>query len=150
MDGGGPREDGVAEGGAAEVADAELHPGDAAVARGHVRAHARQRLRHQRRHAAVQHLERLAAGGGHEEAPGEPRRGELLHLEPEGVQRRVQLRHHLGPGFLRRNRGCWLPRRRRGAAVHGATGRRWLGSDLGSEASASKLEGVDFVFGARA
>ena len=62
VDGDGPREDGVAEGGAAEVVDAELHPGDAAVARGHVRAHARQRLRHQRRHAAVQHLEGLPAG----------------------------------------------------------------------------------------
>ena len=59
VDGDGPREDGVAEGGAAEVVDAELHPGDAAVARGHVRAHARQRLRQQRRHAAVQHLEGL-------------------------------------------------------------------------------------------
>lgn len=59
VDGEGPREDGVAEGGAPEVVDAELHPGDAAVARRHVRAHARQRLRHQRRHAAVQHLERL-------------------------------------------------------------------------------------------
>lgn len=59
MDGDGLREDGVAEGGAAEVVDAELHAGDAAVPRRHVRAHARQRLRHQRRHAAVQHLERL-------------------------------------------------------------------------------------------
>jgi len=59
MDGDGLREDGVAEGGAAEVVDAELHAGDAAVPRRHVRAHACQRLRHQRRHAAVQHLERL-------------------------------------------------------------------------------------------
>jgi hypothetical protein len=59
VDGDGLREDGVAEGGAAEVVDAELHAGDAAVPRRHVRAHARQRLRHQRRHAAVQHLERL-------------------------------------------------------------------------------------------
>ena len=59
VDGDGLREDGVAEGGAAEVVDAELHAGDAAVPGRHVRAHARQRLRHQRRHAAVQHLERL-------------------------------------------------------------------------------------------
>jgi hypothetical protein len=64
VDGDGPREDGVPEGGAAEVVDAELHPGDAAVARGHVRAHARQRLRHQRRHAAVQHLEGLPGTRG--------------------------------------------------------------------------------------
>jgi hypothetical protein len=56
---GGADEDGVAEGGAAEVVDAELHAGDAAVARRHVRPHARQPLRYQRRHAAVQHLERL-------------------------------------------------------------------------------------------
>ena len=62
MDGDGPREDGVAGGGAPEVVDAELHAGDAAVARRHVRAHARQALRDQRRHAAVQHLERLPAG----------------------------------------------------------------------------------------
>jgi hypothetical protein len=33
-----------------------------------VRAHARQRLRHQRRHAAVQHLERLSVPGGHTQA----------------------------------------------------------------------------------
>ena len=59
MNGGGPREDGVAEGGAAEVADAELHPDHAAEPGRHVRTHARQRLRHQRRHAAVQHLEGL-------------------------------------------------------------------------------------------
>ena len=59
MDGDGPREDGVAGGGAPEVVDAELHAGDAAVSRRHVRAHARQALSYQRRHAAVQHLERL-------------------------------------------------------------------------------------------
>ena len=62
MDGDGPREDGVAGGGAPEVVDAELHAGDAAVSRGHVRAHARQALRDQRRHAAVEHLVRLPAG----------------------------------------------------------------------------------------
>ena len=62
MDGDGPREDGVAGGGAPEVVDAELHAGDAAVAQGHVRPHARQALSDQRRHAAVQHLERLPAG----------------------------------------------------------------------------------------
>ena len=61
VDGDGSREDGVADAGAPEVADAELHAGDAAVARGHVRPHAGQRLRYQGRHAAVQHLERLPA-----------------------------------------------------------------------------------------
>jgi hypothetical protein len=47
----------------------------------------------------------LAAGGRDDEAAGDPRRGELLHLEPEGVQRRVQLRHV----------GCFL----RSCRVHG-------------------------------
>jgi hypothetical protein len=109
---GGADEDGVAEGGAAEVVDAELHAGDAAVARRHVRPHARQPLRYQRRHAAVQHLERLAAGGGDEEAAGDLRGGDPLDLEPHGVERRVQLLR-LGP---RR------PRRRRRGVVHAGAG----------------------------
>jgi hypothetical protein len=115
VDGDGPREDGVPEGGAAEVVDAELHPGDAAVARGHVRAHARQRLRHQRRHAAVQHLEGLAAGGRDEEAAGDPGRGELLDLEADGVQRRIQLAR-LGAGALLHRRLLLPPPR---GVVHG-------------------------------
>lgn len=113
MDRDGTREDGVADAGAPEVADAELHAGDAAVAGRHVRPHARQPLRYHRRHAAVQHLERLAAGGRDEEAAGEPRRRDLFDLEAEGVERRVQLRR-LGVGA----------RRRRGRGVaHGAAPR---------------------------
>lgn len=59
VNGDGAREDDVADGGAAEVVDAEVHAGHAPVPRRHVRPHAGHPLRHQRRHAAVEHLERL-------------------------------------------------------------------------------------------
>jgi hypothetical protein len=64
----------------------------------------------------------LAAGGRDDEAAGDPRRGELLHLEPEGVQRRVQLRHV----------GCFL----RSCRVHGLRelgGSSWVRRELWAE-----------------
>ena len=64
LDGAGPRLDEVAEAGRAEVVDGQLHAGHPPAPGRHVRAHARQGLRRQRRHAADQHPERLAAGGG--------------------------------------------------------------------------------------
>jgi hypothetical protein len=48
------------------VADAELHAGDAAVARRHVRPHARQGLRYQGRHAAFCSLEYFLRDPAHE------------------------------------------------------------------------------------
>jgi Zn ribbon nucleic-acid-binding protein len=59
---GGADEDDVSHLGAAEVVDGEADAGNPAEARRHVRAHAGQALRHQRRHAAVEHLERLRCG----------------------------------------------------------------------------------------
>lgn len=56
---GGADEDDVSHLGAAEVVDGEADAGNPAEARRHVRAHAGQALGHQRRHAAVEHLERL-------------------------------------------------------------------------------------------
>lgn len=59
MEGVGLGEDEIAEAGAAVVVDAELDPGDAAEPRRHVRPHAREPLRYQRRDPPVEHLERL-------------------------------------------------------------------------------------------
>jgi len=55
-------EDDVSHLGAAEVVDAQADAGHPPEARRHVRAHAGKALRHQRRHAAVEHLERLRGG----------------------------------------------------------------------------------------
>lgn len=59
VDGGSLAEDEIANSGAPVVVDAELDPGDPPEPRRHVRSNARQPLRYQRRHPAVQHLERL-------------------------------------------------------------------------------------------
>ena len=91
MDWGGAGEDDVPHGGAAGVVDAEADSGDAAVARGHVGAHAGQALGDEGGDAAVEHLEGLAAPGRDGEAARQLRRRHLLDLEPDRVQHRVQL-----------------------------------------------------------
>jgi hypothetical protein len=77
------------------VVDGQLHAGDPPVAGRDVAADARRRLRHQRRHAAAEHLERLAAGGGDEEAADDLAGGDGGELHSQGVQsivRRAVLR----------------------------------------------------------
>ena len=61
----------------------------------------------------------LAAGGRDEEAAGDPGRGELLDLEADGLQRRVQLAR-LGDGALLRRPPP------RGVVGHGARDRQGL------------------------
>lgn len=92
VDGGGAREDDVPHGGAAEVVDGEADAGDAAVARRHVGAHAGEALGDEGGDAAVEHLEGLAAPGGDGEPPRQLRRRDLLDLEAQRVEHRVQLR----------------------------------------------------------
>lgn len=104
------------------MVDGQLHAGDPPVAGRDVAADARRRLRHQRRHAAAEHLERLhastnvetffleakkdgtagrrrrsylAAGGGDEEAADDLTGGDGGELHSQGVQsivRRAVLR----------------------------------------------------------
>ena len=91
MDWGGAGEDDVPHGGAAEVVDAEADSGDAAVARGHVGAHAGQALGDEGGDAAVEHLEGLAAPAGDGEPARQLRRRHLLDLEADRVEHRVEL-----------------------------------------------------------
>ena len=92
LDGVGLGFDAVAEPCRPEVVDGELHAGHPAVPGRHVPADARGRLRDQRRHAAVEHLERLAAGLGDGEAAQDLLPGDAGVLEAQRVQRVVRRR----------------------------------------------------------
>lgn len=123
LDGDGLRPDDVAEASGAEVVDGQLHAGHPPVPGRHERADAGRGLGHQRRHAAVQHPERLAAGVCDGEAAGDLARADAGELEAQRVQRLV--RSHgafddLARTLRRWRRRLWL------AAVAVVAGHRTL------------------------
>lgn len=100
--------DAVAEAGGLEVVDGELHAGHPSVPRRHVPADARRRLRDQRRHAAVEHLEGLAAGLGDGEAAEDLAPGDAGVLEAQGVQSVVRRGALAEPGGRPGRRRRWI------------------------------------------